>query len=46
MMAYMFYFCGGFIVGSHHIYLESYTYAIVHQYTFGFAGLGMIVDFF
>lgn len=45
-MAYTFYCYGGFLTGSHQVYLGNYTYALMYQGTLGFFGLGMIMDFF
>lgn len=45
-MAYLLYFCGGILTGSHHIYLESHAYAILHQSSLGFLGVGGMLDLF
>ena len=43
-LAYLFYFCGGMLTGSHHVYLDCPTYAILHQTSLGFLGFGMFFD--
>lgn len=43
-VAYMFYFWGGFLNGSHHTYLENEQRAMIHMVTFGFFGIGSFMD--
>eukprot|EP00391_Amoebophrya_sp_Ameob2_P006041 CAMPEP_0178997462 /NCGR_PEP_ID=MMETSP0795-20121207/8939_1 /TAXON_ID=88552 /ORGANISM="Amoebophrya sp., Strain Ameob2" /LENGTH=354 /DNA_ID=CAMNT_0020689969 /DNA_START=59 /DNA_END=1123 /DNA_ORIENTATION=- len=45
-MAYFYYFFGGFLFGTHHIYLENYDYAFYHIFTFGYLLIGMTLDLF
>ncbi|CAD7949023.1 unnamed protein product [Amoebophrya sp. A120] len=42
--AYLQFFCGGFLTGAHHIYLEDPMWATLHQWTIGFLSLGIYVD--
>ncbi|CAD7974922.1 unnamed protein product [Amoebophrya sp. A120] len=45
-MAYFFYISGGFLTGSHHLYLENYEYGTTYLFTLGYFFIGMCADAF